>query len=183
MILRFKFLLFICALCLTNITYAQLETHLISGEGWAKGDYVEIGINAKGVYGASTYNKPTSFHDNRESDINNLFGFIANPLADGWVDYDGDFFTPGDPEEGFCVSINGINYNNNNNSSLFQIPGEVKGVNVISSDCFDDTAQIFWEGNVDGLNIKRYYSVTKDGLFIQMSTTIKNISKVKTQFF
>lgn len=178
MILRFKFLLFICALCLTNITYAQLETHLISGEGWAKGDYVEIGINAKGVYGASTYNKPASFHDNRESDINNLFGFIANPLADGWVDYDGDFFTPGDPEEGFCVSINGINYNNNNNSSLFQIPGEVKGVNVISSDCFDDTAQIFWEGNVDGLNIKRYYSVTKDGLFIQMSTTIKNISNV-----
>ena len=177
MLLKFRYLLLLCAFCLTNSIYAQLEAHLISGEGWAKGDFVEIGINTSGVFGANTSNKPSTFHENREADGNNLFGFIANPLADGWVDYDGDFFTPGEPEEGFCLSVNGVNYNNNNNY-LSEIPGEIKGVNIISSDCFDDSAQIFWEGNVDGLNIKRYYSVTKDGLFIQMATTIKNISNV-----
>ena len=157
-------------------TYAQLEAHLIDGEGWAKGDLVEIGINSLGVYGANTDNKPSSFHDNREQDGNNIFGFIANPLNDGWVDYDGDFFTPGAPEEGFSIEIDNTNYSNNNFENLFQIPGSVKNVNVLSSDCFDDTAQIFWEGNAGGLNIKRYYSVTKDGLFIQMTTSIKNIT-------
>ncbi len=157
--------------------YAQLEAHEIDGEGWAKGDFIEFGINSKGVYGARTSNKPPNFHPNREFDGNEIFGFLANPLADGWVDYDGDFFTPGSPEEGFTIEINGQNYSNNNSEFLFQIPGEVKGTNVIVSDCFDDTAQISWEGNIFGLNIKRYYSVTRDGLFIQMTTNIKNVSE------
>ena len=101
---------------------------------------------------------------------------MANPLADGWVDYDGDYFTPGSPEEGFAIEINGTNYNNNNANDLFQIPGTVTAVNIITSDCFEDTAQITWEGNIEGMNIKRYYSITKEGLFIQMTTIIKNLS-------
>jgi gliding motility-associated-like protein len=170
-----KYFLLLTFFLSVNFSFAQLEAHEIDGEGWAKGDFVEIGINAKGVYGAQTANRPASFHDNRE--INNfLFGFVANPVQDGWVDYDGDFFTPGSPEEGFAIEIDGVNYNNNNEVFVSQIPGEVKGVTVLSSDCFEDTAQIAWEGNVQGLNIKRYYSVTKDGLFIQMTTVVKNIS-------
>jgi len=171
-----KIFLLILFIISTYSINAQLEVHLISGEAWAKGDFVEIGINSRGVYGAQTANKPASFHNNRESDGNNIFGFIANPLGDGWVDYDGDYFTPGSPEEGFSIEINGINYNNNNSGNLFQIPGEIKEANVISSDCFEDTAQIYWEGNIEGVNIKRYYSITKEGLFIQMTTLIKNLS-------
>jgi len=171
-----SFLLFLLPLFFINTTNAQLEAHFIDDEGWAKGDFVEIGINSKGVFGAKTTNAPASFHDNREMDSNGLFGFTANPLADGWLDYDGDFFTPGSPEEGFAIEINGTNYNNNNADNLFQIMGEVKSVNSISSDCFEDTAQIFWEGNIQGINIKRYYSVTKEGLFIQMKTVLKNLS-------
>ncbi|MGB5417869.1 T9SS type B sorting domain-containing protein [Algibacter sp.] len=158
-----------------NFSFAQLEAHEIDGEGWAKGNLVEIGINAKGVYGAQTANRPATFHNNREVG-NNLFGFIANPLNDGWVDYDGDFFSPGDPEEGFCIQIDGINYNNNNGIFSSGIPGKVTSVNVISSDCFEDIAQISWEGNVNGLNVKRYFSITQDGLFIQMTTFIKNLT-------
>ncbi|SHG77676.1 T9SS type B sorting domain-containing protein [Winogradskyella jejuensis] len=168
--------LFIFLLILSFPIHAQLEAHLIDGEGWAKGDYVEIGINSKGVFGANTSNRPPNFHLNRESDGNNLFGFIANPLKDNWVDYDGDFFTPGTPEEGFTIEVDGVNYSNNNSFGFFQIPGQIVNVNSISSDCFDDTAQIIWEGNVSGLNIKRYYSVTKDGLFIQMNTVVRNLS-------
>ena len=163
---------------------AQLEAHEIDGEGWAKGDFIEFGINSKGVYGAQTANTPPNFHDNRELDGNEIFGFLANPLADGWLDYDGDFFTPGLPEEGFTIEVAGQNYHNNNTTNLFQIPGEIKGTNVILSDCFEDTAQITWEGNIVGLNIKRYYSVTKDGLFIQMTTIIKNVSEdIKSDVF
>lgn len=158
-----------------SFSFAQLEVHEIDGEGWAKGNLVEIGINAKGVYGANASNRPATFHNNREVG-NNLFGFIANPLKDGWIDYDGDFFSPGDPEEGFCIQIAGTNYNNNNGIFASGIPGKVTSVNIISSDCFEDIAQISWEGNVNGLNVKRYYSITQDGLFIQMTTFIKNLS-------
>jgi gliding motility-associated-like protein len=155
---------------------AQLEAHQIGVDGWAKGNRVEIGINDKGVYGADFNNKPASFHDNRDGTYSGLFGFIANPLNDGWVDFDGDFFTPGSPEEGFGIEIDNINYNNNNEQDLKQIAGGVTSVNVISSDCYEDIAQITWEGTVDGISIKRYYSITQNGLFIQMMTFIKNTS-------
>ena len=170
-----RILLVLVFIISTNFIFAQLEVHEIDGEGWAKGNLVEIGINAKGVYGANTSNRPATFHDNREFG-NNLFGFIANPLNDGWVDYDGDFFTPGESEEGFCIQIDGVNYNNNNPITSSGIPGRITGANVISSDCFEDIAQISWEGNVNGLNVKRYFSITQDGLFIQMTTFIKNLS-------
>jgi len=152
---------------------AQLDSYLIDGEGWAKGKYIEFGINERGVYGTSTDNIPSTFHTNR---VPGLFGFLANPAADEWVDYDGDYFTPGEPEEGFSIEINGINYNNNNVGESFQVFGAVTDASILTSDCFDDVAQIIWEGNVNGLSVKRYYSVTEEGLFIQMITTIKNTS-------
>ncbi len=167
-------LLFLFFYCI-NIN-AQLEAFHIDGEGWAKGNLVEIGVNSKGVFGANHLNKPSTFHTNREDGSNGIFGFIANPAADGWIDYDGGFFTPGAPEEGFTIEINGVNHSNNNVDRLFEIPGEIKGTNVIISDCGEDTAKILWEGNVDGLFIKRYYSITQEGLFIKMETVIENLS-------
>ncbi len=156
---------------------AQLEAHLTNGEGWLKGNYVEMAINHRGVYGAFNFNRPASFHDNREYNENDLFGFIANPQADGWMDYDGDFFTTGNPEESFGIRIDGLNYNNFNTfQNVQEIEGEITSTNVISSGCFDDIAQISWEGSIDGLAIKRLYSVTENGLFIQMLTYIRNQS-------
>ncbi|MEE4000877.1 T9SS type B sorting domain-containing protein [Tenacibaculum sp. FZY0031] len=170
--LSYFFLLFI-----SFKTFAQLEAHLKEGEGWIKGNYVEIGINSKGVFGANTSNKPATFHDNRETS-NFLFGFIANPQKDDWVDYDGDFFTPGAAEEGFVIEINGINFSNNNVDFVEGIDGEILSSEKIESDCFDNLAQITWQGTVDDLQIKRLFSVTENGLFIQMITSITNTSNV-----
>lgn len=158
-----------------SISYSQLDATVIENDGWIKGNFVEIGINELGVYGANNNNRPSNFHDNRESDGNQLFGFIANPQKDGWVDYDGDFFTPGSPEEGFTIEIDGVNYSNNNSFSN-QIEGEVLSASIFSSDCFEDYAQIVWSGDINGLRIRRFYSITEDGLFIQMITNITNIS-------
>ncbi len=154
---------------------AQLEAHLIENQGWAKGNYVEIGINEKGVFGTKKNNKPASFHENREFS-NFLFGFIANPKKDNWVDYDGDFFTPGEAEEGFSVEIDGVNHNNNNVSFFDGVMGGIISSKKIESDCFESLAQIIWEGSVDGLQIRRSYSVTENGTFIQMITSISNTS-------
>lgn len=175
--IRFKFFTICCFFFCTQIISAQLEAYEIDGEGWAKGNLVEIGINSSGVYGAKNSNRPASFHDNREIQ-NDLFGFIANPLDDGWVDYDGDFFVSGDPEESFGIQINGRNYSNFNTffDNSQEISGGINSVNVISSACFEDTSQIIWEGNVEGINVKRFYSISADGLFIQMVTYLKNRS-------
>ncbi|CAL2101394.1 conserved protein of unknown function precursor containing a type B C-terminal secretion signal [Tenacibaculum sp. 190130A14a] len=163
--------------------FSQLEAHLIDKEGWVKGNYVEIGINHQGVFGNKTANKPASFHDNREN-VNFLFGFIANPQKDNWVDYDGDFFTPGSPEEGFSIEIDGINYSNNTLGPTEQIPGEVISSKTLESDCFESLAQIEWAGRVNGLEIQRLYSVTENGLFIQMITSITNTSsEIKKDVF
>jgi gliding motility-associated-like protein len=159
-------------------SFAQLESHLINGEGWLKGDFLEIGVNAKGVFGNNTANKPSSFHKNREIN-NNLFGFIANPKKDNWIDYDGDFFTPGLPEEGFYIEINGVNYGNNSSistSGFHDIPGKIIKAHILSSTCYEDLAQIEFQGRIDNLNVERFYRITKNGLFIQMITSISNLS-------
>lgn len=168
-----------------SYSFAQLQADLVNNEGWIKGNFVEIGINDFGVYGASNITKPPNFHDNRESDGNNIFGFIANPQKDDWIDYDGDFFTPGSPEEGFSIEIDGLNYSNNNSSFFNQIDGGVASASIFSSDCFEDYAQIVWTGEIDGLSIRRFFSITEDGLFIQMITNITNISSAtkKNVFF
>lgn len=163
-------LLFFTIICKSQ---SQVEAHLIGTTGWIKGNYVEIGINEQGVYGANIDLKPNSFHSNRIT--NGLFGFIANPQADGWLDYDGDFFVPGNPEEGFCLEINGINYNNNNNQNLFQISGGITQHSTINSICEEDISQLTWEGEIHGVKVTRYYEVTANGLFIKMTMVLENI--------
>ncbi|MFY0604843.1 MAG: T9SS type B sorting domain-containing protein [Flavobacteriaceae bacterium] len=171
----FIFFLFIPLLLCSLNAQAQLESYLIDNEAWVKANFVEIGVNSKGVFGNNTANRPPSFHDNRET-ANLLFGFIANPLKDNWVDYDGDFFTPGSPEEGFTIQVGGVNYSNNNTDFLSEIEGGIVDVGIVESDCFESSAKIDWEGSVADLTIKRSYSVTENGLFIQMITSISNTS-------
>lgn len=66
-----------------------------AGDALMGTDLVEIGINENGVFGADVTSVPSGFHSSREG---SFFGFIANPMDDGWVNYDGDFFTPGSEE-------------------------------------------------------------------------------------
>ncbi|MFI2743184.1 T9SS type B sorting domain-containing protein [Zhouia sp. PK063] len=150
---------------------AQLHTYRVDNDAFAQSKYVEIGINEKGVFGASA-KVPSAFHNNRNS---TLFGFIANPKRDGWVDYDGDFFTPGDPEEGFGIEIDGENYNNNNNNR-FDISGSITNASTVSSNCSAGEASIIWKGKVDGIAMERTYSIAQGGLFIKMTTKLTNQS-------
>lgn len=169
--------LFVFLFFFFKFSYCQVEAVIIDNEGWAKGNYIEIGIGRPGSFGARTENKPASFHENREY-LTNKFGFIANPQKDNWIDYDGDFFTPGIAEEGFTLEINGVNYSNNSNprNVSFDIPGKVSSASTLLSSCYSDYSQLFWEGEIEKLQVKRFYNITSDGLFIKMSTIIYNAS-------
>lgn len=151
---------------------AQLEASIEGVDAYARGRIVEIGINNNGVFGAHA-TEPVGYHDNR-IDSGNGFGFIANPLDDDWVDYDGDFFTPGSPEEGFAIDIDGVVYNNNNSGGLNDVPGAITSAEIILGDCTPSFAEIAWSGAIGGLSIDKTFRVTETKLFIQMNTTITN---------
>lgn len=94
---------------------------------YLKGNYVEIGISGLGGFEGAPYDSllmPAGLHYRSN---NPYFGFVANPQMDGWVNFDGDFFTPGSPENGwgFEIADTGGISQGNNCASLQQIAGAV----------------------------------------------------------
>ena len=162
---------------------AQLDAQLSLDDAFAKGNFIEIGINQNGTFGVPNSQNPgPPYHDSRETG-NDLFGFIANPVMDGWVDYDGDFFTPGSPEEGWAIEYDGATWNNNL-ASPNQVPGAVSGAGILTDPCFGDFAQVSWNGFIDGIEIIRNFSVSRDGLFIRMEQRLTNLDDVpKTNLY
>ncbi|WP_435261487.1 hypothetical protein [Tenacibaculum sp. nBUS_03] len=163
------FLLFGCV----SFMYAQVPNAQLSGtNAYFRGNYIEAGLSDRGTFGAPNGTRPSGYHNSRFSSL----GFIANPANDGWVNYDGDYFIPGTPEEGFAIEINGTTYNNNTRGPIEEIPGSITSVNSSTSYCAEDAAEVIWEGSVGGIDVHRSYIVTENGLFIKMTTTLTNTS-------
>ncbi len=68
-----------------------------------KGEYVEVGVHPSGSFGSSV-NAPSSYH---ARGANGKLGFVCDIGKDGWntgtPGYVGDYFVPGDPEEGWGI--------------------------------------------------------------------------------
>jgi hypothetical protein len=168
----YKYFLLLSLLFFSGYMFSQ--SAISSGsDAYMRGNYIDVGINARGTFGAPNATRPVGYHDSRTGA---LLGFVANPLKDGWVNYDGCFFTPGSDVEGFTVKINGVNYNNNTNGAVQNIPGSITSVSSSSSTCGLPAAEIVWTGNIAGLNIVRRNYVTANGLFVKMVTTLTNTS-------
>ncbi|MBA3829470.1 MAG: gliding motility-associated C-terminal domain-containing protein [Taibaiella sp.] len=102
-------------------TYAQLDSCNV----FLKGHSIEVGINTNGAYGSSIA-PPRGYHPsggvgttaNHCSSVPSSLGcaqglgFVADPAKDGWTigtpPFYGDYFLPGDPQEGWAVQINGV---------------------------------------------------------------------------
>lgn len=101
---KMKKTIIFCAL--TVISACKLGYAQIVGSGaYMKGNYVEIGIDGTyGYEGADTVTASLPPGTHFRSDTQ-YFGFMANPEMNGWTSYDGDFFTPGEPENGWGIEI------------------------------------------------------------------------------
>ena len=172
----FKRLLAFCVVLVLPIsTFAVYESVEVGTDAYARGTYVEIGQNSKGVFGASVPNLPAGFHTTATRSPNGIFGFISNPQQNDWATFDGDFFTPGGPEEGFGMKIGATTYGNNNSGNLNEIPGAIDGVTEgLRGGRF--TASIDWSGSAGGLDIARTTTVTETGEFVLMEMTMANNS-------
>jgi Domain of unknown function (DUF4347)/Bacterial Ig-like domain len=156
-------------------TYAHtlvVEAILTGGGAIARGNFVQVGVRAGGTFGLSA-SLPVGWTATRPS---GSLGFMADSGKDGWATFDGDFFTPGTPEEGFSMKLNGTNYSNNTASSLTQISGSVTGVNNGITVGGVPAAEILWSGSVAGVQVNRTITIAEDGLFILFKTTLTNTS-------
>lgn len=131
------------------------------------GDNIEIGINDAGHEGAPQL---LGSHNRSNAWIGSpvYFGFVANPQLDGWANYDGDFFTPGSPENGFGLEIAGINYHNNA-VGLEGIPGSISSYEL-DGDCIT----VFWDGSIGDIDMQIVYRLITTELYYTTEVTLTN---------
>ncbi len=159
----------------TLVTDAQV----VGSEAFMRSTYVQVGVTPIGTLGAANSSRPSGYQTARAS----YFGIIANPQADNWSTYDGDFVGRGAPDEGFSIQIAGVNYTNNTDSigvSPPGIPGSITGAGVLPDKTFfanSGEAYITWSGTIAGvIQVDRTISLEESGHIIRMETTLTNIS-------
>jgi len=160
------------------IGFAQIY----GGEGYLIGTAVEIGISGQWGYEGSDINlgqPPTPIHF--RSNSGNLFGFVADPTFSGWVNFDGDFFTPGSPENGWGLELGGNTgtkfHNNCSNFGGNDVPGVLSNY-VDNAGCMS----IDWNGGIAAsgydLSVDIVYSLKQNDLFYTTEVTITNNAAV-----
>lgn len=137
---------------------------LTGGNAFLQGNYIEAGIGPDGVYGATGI--PVGYHSRTNSAAG--LGFVSDRDKDGWAVYDGDFFTPGSPEEGWSLQIGSSVWHNNNNTAQ-GIPGSLSN---LQADGIKDSVE--WNGAIGGLDIKKIYHIQQEGQFLFCTVTFTN---------
>lgn len=168
-------ILFFCVGVKVNFITAQM----VGPNAYIKATSLEIGLDGQGGFeGCNTgVSPPLPGMHFRSS--NPLFGFVANPQVNLWTTFDGDFFTPGSPENGWGIDITGggIASNNCNDMSsgtggLFNIPGTLTNW-THNFDCYSAD----WEGDLTSatnLHFKINYFLQETDLFYTTTVSITN---------
>lgn len=134
-------LILLGALLLFYFFMGRLSAQMVGGSCYMKGNFVEFAVDGGGGYeGVRTALSPVPGGYHFRSG-NPIFGFVSNPQANGWATFDGDFFTPGSPENGWGIEIiNGAtNLLASNNcsdtywGSPYGIPGSITSYQVIGN--------------------------------------------------
>ena len=141
----------------------------LTGTGaYMLGNIVEVGINPNGHEG--TYDIAGSNSRSDQWDPAVYFCFVANPQNDGWGNYDGDFFTPGSPENGFGIEVNGINYSNNS-AYYYEIPN-APGLSNFTVD--GNCLSVQWDGEVAGVHVTQIFKLNTTELYYTTEVTLTN---------
>ena len=94
------------------LLFSQLNTtaQMVGINAYMQGTRMEMGIAGLGGFeGVSTATSPAPIGMHGRS-ATGFFGIVANPQSNGWAGtaYDGDFFTPGSPENGWGFEIGSV---------------------------------------------------------------------------
>ncbi|HEY0030453.1 MAG TPA: gliding motility-associated C-terminal domain-containing protein [Bacteroidia bacterium] len=169
-------LLLICTFLLILCSAASAQIYPVGPDVFVKGTSVEYGIRGIGGFeGIDVLTSPTPAGMHLRS-ANNLFGFVANPQLNSWAGsaFDGDFFTPGSPENGwgFEIGTTGGVSQGNNCSYLQQINGAITGSSTVFN-CYN----VDWEGDCTSgtdLHFKINYFLQQSDLYYTTTVSITN---------
>ncbi|MCW3104086.1 MAG: hypothetical protein JWO09_2526 [Bacteroidetes bacterium] len=162
------------ALMLVMLHSASLKAQIVGANAYIKATSVEIGIaGAGGFEGCDVTVSPPPAGMHYRSGTS-YFGFVANPQVNAWATFDGDFFTPGSPENGwgFEIGTSGGAVGGNNCSSLNQINGSITNWSHTFS-CYSAD----WEGDATSgtdLHFKINYFLQENDLFYTTTVSITN---------
>ncbi len=164
---------FLAALLIIGTTLSS-AAQIISGNAFLQSNYLELGIGPCGSFG-TTVDAPSGYHPRNSSTLAtpSKLGFVADIGKDGWAvgnpNFIGDYFLPGIPEEGWGISVNGVNYNNNLLCSTNDIPGSLTSYTSNSNE-----VKAVWQGSIAGLDITATTSIPAGSLYFITSVTITN---------
>jgi gliding motility-associated-like protein len=169
-------LLLVATIFQANFAKAQI----VAPDAYIKATSVEVGINGIGGYeGANTAISPPIVGMHPRSGGTGFFGFVANPHLDSWATYDGDFFTPGTPENGWGFEIGTAGINASNNCASAPWGGTPQGIpGAITSwthnySCYSAD----WQGDYTtgtNLHFKINYFLQETDLFYTTTVSITN---------
>lgn len=165
-----KHLLSICILFFSTLFTANSQ--IVSNNAFLQGKYVEVGVSQCGSFGSSVC-APSGYHARGTGSNSQTcqLGFIANPAKDNWTNYVGDYFLPGTPEEGWGISANGTNYNNNLICATNNISGSI--INYTSN---ATQSSATWQGSVGGLSITSRTYIPVNSVYFITEVTVVNTS-------
>lgn len=165
-------------LMLVFIPGVALRAQIVTGNAYIKGTLVEIGIDGSGGFEGvdQATSPPLPGMHARTAFL--PFGFVANPQNNGWATYNGDFFTPGSPENGWGFEVGTASTslasgsNNCGNFGGDEIPGALTNW-AHTFNCY--TAD--WEGNATtgtNLHFKVSYLLQETDLYYTTTVSITN---------
>jgi hypothetical protein len=156
----------IFTVCISQ-TFAQMD----GVNAFMLGDYVEVGISEHGYEGAPC-NDGDTIHCRGGAGPYGTLGFTANPAMDGWVLFNGDFYTVGAPENGFGLEFDHLDSNytvGNNGMGLVEIPGSISSYTETV-----DSIIVIWDGTILDLELTVMYEIKKDEHFYTTSMLLDN---------
>jgi gliding motility-associated-like protein len=169
-----KKLLLSSALLLILILFGSgsIRAQMVGPNAYIKGNSVEIGLSGIGGFeGCPTSTSPPLAGMHYRSSTG-YFGFVSNPQVNAWATYDGDFFTPGTPENGWGIELpSGVNYGNNC-AYLQEINGSITSWSQIVN-CISAT----WDGDLTSgtnLHIKINYFLQLNDLYYTTTVSVTN---------
>lgn len=156
---------------------SSAQGQMLGPDAYLKGTGVEIGINGLGGYeGVDQATSPAlpgmHFRSN-----NPIFGFVANPQNDGWVNFDGDFFSPGSPENGWGFQLDTMMKSNNSTNQTGWDPPQILGA-ITSWTHVAPLYTVDWDGDfingVTNLHFHIKYELNELDLFYVTTVTVTN---------
>jgi len=171
------------------LTAGAANAQLSDCSSFMQGNHVEVGVNWNGAYGTSK-DAPAGYHprgaatewnicDSTESDTTGL-GFVADPNFTGWSSYYGDYFLPGDPEEGWSIKADGMQrnqYNDMGTPANPAIDSMIIGSNISYTNT-GSTITTTWQGVFDSIQITQVTTLDTGDLFFTVHMTLTNLGSL-----